>query len=172
MAEFGRAARAVRLRPYNPMWVLAFWFEKTRLRLILPRHVLGIAHVGSTSIPGMPSRPVIDISIAISDYDQAWEFVEVLKANGFHFLGENEARREVAFEKSHPYACNLFICEPGAEKWRLRLRFRDHLRADPRIRQAYAQLKRRLAREHANDLLAYQRGKLLFVSAVLSEIEP
>lgn len=172
MAEFGSAARTVRLHPYNPMWVLAFWIEKTRLRLILPRRVLGIAHVGSTSIPGMPSRSVIDISVAVPDHNQAWEFVEMLKANGYHYLGENEARREYSFERIHPFACNLFMCEPGAEKWQLRLRFRDRLRADPQVRMAYAQLKRRLALEHANDLLAYQRGKLSFVSAVLSEIEP
>ena len=78
----------VHLRSYNPLWRVQFWIEKARLRWILPGRVLGIAHVGSTSIPGMPAKPVIDISVAIEDYESAWELVEALKAHGYRYLGE------------------------------------------------------------------------------------
>ena len=157
----------VLLHPYNPLWRLLFWVEKARLWLSLRGRVLGIEHVGSTAIPGMPAKPEIDISVAVPDYEQAWELVNVLKGISYRYLGENPDLREYSFEKCRPYACTLFMCEPGGEKWQARLRFREALRADPTARRAYANLKRRLAQEHANDLLSYQRAKLPFVQEIL-----
>lgn len=159
----------VRLCPYNPLWRLQYWLEAACLRLNLNCRILGIAHVGSTAIPGMPAKPIIDISLAVADYELAWELVTVLKGLGYHYLGEYSAWREYSFEKRRPFACALFITEPNGEKWQARLRFRDHLRTHPEARRAYADLKLRLAQQYIGDLLAYQRAKLPFIEQILTE---
>ena len=163
MSYMKPVATQVHLHRYTPLWAILFWLEKVRLRLILPGRVLGIAHVGSTAIRGTPAKPVIDISVAVPDYAGAWEQVRALQAGGYLYRGENSNLREYSFEKYTPYACALFLCEPGGEKWRERLRFRDYLRSNPPARRAYAVLKRRLAEECDGDLMAYQRRKLPFV---------
>ncbi len=156
----------VNLHPYNPFWRVFFLIEHFRLQCILHGQVLGIAHVGSTSIPHMPAKPVIDISIAIPTYEHAWTLIETLKATGYSYLGENAALRQYSFEKRHPYACALYLCEPGGEKWEKRLCFRNALRTHPGYARAYAGLKQRLARQYAYDLPAYQRAKLAFVQEI------
>lgn len=159
----------VRLRLYNPLWRLQYWLEAAWLRLNLNGRILGIVHVGSTAIPGMPAKPIMDISLAVADYEQAWELVGILKEMGYHYLSENSAQREYSFEKRHPFACSVFITEPGGEKWQAGLRFRDYLRTHPEARRAYAALKHHLARQYTGDLLAYQCAKLPFVEKILAE---
>ena len=153
------------------LWKLQFWLEKTWLRLGLGNRVLGIEHVGSTSIPGLPAKPIMDISIAVEDYEQAWWIVSVMKCLGYNYLGENPDLREYAFERKGLFASAVFVCEPNGEKWQARLLFRDYLRSHPEAKQAYATLKRNLAQQYVNDLSAYQRAKLPFVKEMLAKGE-
>lgn len=95
----------VRLRPYNPLWRLEYWLEAAWLRLNLNGRILGIAHVGSTAITGMPAKLIIDISLAVADYEQAWELLGILKEIGYHYLGENSAQREYSFGKDANWCC-------------------------------------------------------------------
>lgn len=149
-------------------WKLQFWVEKFWLDLGLGKHVLGIEHVGSTSIRGLPAKPIVDISIAVDDYERAWWIVPVMKSLGYDYLGENTELREYAFERKGLFASAVFVCEPEGEKWQARLRFRDYLRNHPEARKAYATLKRNLAKQYVDDLSAYQRAKLPFVQEILA----
>ncbi len=150
------------------LWKLQFWLEKTWLRLGLGHRVLGIEHVGSTSIRELPAKPIVDISIAVENYEQAWRIVPVMKSLGYIYLGENTELREYAFERPGLYSSSVFVCEPGGDKWQARLRFRDYLRNHPDAKRAYAALKRDLAKQYADDLLTYQRAKLPFVQDILT----
>jgi GrpB-like predicted nucleotidyltransferase (UPF0157 family) len=151
-------------------WKLQFWVEKSLLMLNLGKSVLGIEHVGSTSIRGMPAKPIVDISIAIEDYERVFWMVQVLERFGYTYLGENSDLREYAFERTGVFASKLFICEPDGEKWQTRIRFRDYVRRHPKEMQAYAALKEKLAQQYKDDLLAYQRAKLPFVQEILTRI--
>ena len=131
--------------------------------------MLGIEHVGSTSIRGMPAKPIVDISIAVEDYEDAFWMVQVLERLDYTYLGENSDLREFAFERVGILASKLFICELTGEKWQDRIRFRDYLKIHSKERQAYAILKEKLARQYANDLLFYQRAKLPFVQERLQQ---
>ena len=161
---------SVSLHRFFWLWKLQFRAEKTWLRLGLGKRVLGIEHVGSTSIRGLPAKPIVDISIAVEDYEQAYWIVPFLKSLGYSYLGENPELREYAFERPGLFASAVFVCEPGGEKWQARLCFRNVLRNHPQSRRAYADLKHRLARQYAGDLLAYQRAKLPFVQDMLKKI--
>ena len=149
-------------------WKLQFWIEKVLLSLSLGDAVLGIEHVGSTSIWGIPAKPIVDISIAVEDYEQIFWMVPVLESLGYSYLGENNDLREYALERTGILASKLFICEPDGEKWQARIRFRDYLKVHSKERQAYANLKEKLARQYAKDLLSYQRSKLPFIQEILS----
>jgi GrpB-like predicted nucleotidyltransferase (UPF0157 family) len=151
------------------LWKLQFWLEKAWLHLGLGNRVLGIEHVGSTSIRGLPAKPIVDISIAVENYERAWWIVPVMKSLGYDYLGENTELREYAFERPSPFASAVFVCEPEAEIWQMRLRFRDYLRNHPEARKAYENLKRYLAQQYADDLSAYQRAKLPFVQEILGK---
>ena len=163
--------QTVSLHRFFWFWKLQFWVERIWLRLWLGKRVLGIEHVGSTSIPGMPAKSIVDISIAVEDYEQAYWIVAFLESLGYSYLGENPELREYAFERRGLFASAVFVCEPGGEKWRARLRFRNYLSAHPQSRRAYAALKRCLARQYAGDLLNYQRAKLPFVQDILAHSE-
>lgn len=149
-------------------WKFQFWVEKFWLHLGLGNRVLGIEHVGSTSIHGLPAKPIVDISIAVDDYERAWWIVSVMKSLGYDYLGENTELREYAFERNGLFPSAVFVCEPNGEKWQARLRFRDYLRSHPEAREAYATLKRNLAKQFVDDLSAYQRAKLPFVQKILT----
>ena len=92
------------------LWKLQFWLEKTWLRLGLGHRVLGIEHVGSTSIRELPAKPIVDISIAVENYERAWWIVPDMKSLGYDYLGENTELREYAFERPSPFASAVFVC--------------------------------------------------------------
>jgi GrpB-like predicted nucleotidyltransferase (UPF0157 family) len=163
--------RSVSLHRFFWLWKLQFRLERIWLSQGLGRRVLGIEHVGSTSIPGLPAKSIVDISIAVEDYTQAYWIVAVLKSFGYRYLGENAERREYAFRRSRMFASAVFVCEPDGDKWQARLRFRDYLRVHPQARWAYAALKQQLSKRYADDLLAYQRAKLPFVWDILARVE-
>jgi GrpB-like predicted nucleotidyltransferase (UPF0157 family) len=164
-------SRSVSLHRFFWFWRLQFWVEKVWLSLGLGKRVLGIEHVGSTSLPGVPAKPVVDISIAVDDYEQAYWIVAALKSLGYSYLGENSEQREYAFQRPGLFASAVFVCEPDGDKWQARLRFRNYLRTHPQVRRTYAALKHDLAWRHAGDLLAYQRAKLPFVQEILARSE-
>jgi len=159
--------KSISLYRFFWFWKLQFFVEKTLLSLNLGTSVLGIEHVGSTSICGMPAKPIVDISIAVDDYEQVFWMVQVLERLGYSYLGENGDLREYAFERTGLLASKLFICEPDGEKWQARIHFRDYLKNHPKERQVYAALKKDLAQQHKDDLLSYQRAKLPFVQEIL-----
>ena len=93
------------------IWKLQFLVEKFLLRLAFGRSVMGIEHVGSTSIRGMPAKPIVDISIAVQDYERSFWIASLLKSFGYTYLGENSNLREYAFERTGIFASNVFVCE-------------------------------------------------------------
>jgi len=157
------------LAPYRAGWRWLFALEKARLWLVLQQQILDIQHVGSTAIPGMVARPIIDISLAVRDYEQAWELVDRLKALGYEYEGENPDLREYSFARRGYITYRLFVVEPANEKFKDRILFRDFLRSHPQTARSYAELKIRLARQHHSDLQAYQWAKLAFVRQVLAQ---
>ena len=157
-----------RLAPYNPDWAVAFAEEATRLQAALGPSVVAIEHYGSTSVPGLAAKPILDLLVGVADLAQVPALSETLVALGYedrgreivpghHIFGRGEARTHLAHFVRH-----------GGEHWLATLTFRDRLRADPDLRDAYQALKTRLAAEHPTDRRAYTFGKSEFVAAVLA----
>lgn len=134
-----------------------------------PWRIGSVEHIGSTSVPGLAAKPVIDLMVPVHDLAAAIGqdgFVVALGAAGWaHVPPELDGRPAERFfvlpEGARRFA-HLHLMDP-ASKWRDRLAFRDALRADPGRRDSYARLKRELARTHAADREAYTRAKSDFV---------
>lgn len=165
----------VRLVPHSPEWARLFAAEKQRLLVALAPFlrtiVLDIQHVGSTSIPGIPAKPIIDIGIAVTDHDTARVTIEPLEELGYVYLGEHEVPGRHFFYLGDASTTgrthHLHMLEQTNPQWRQQIGFRDYLTAHPATAAAYGELKTELAAQYAEDRPAYLEGKADFITQVL-----
>jgi GrpB-like predicted nucleotidyltransferase (UPF0157 family) len=164
----------VELVSHDPTWPARYEAEAERLLAALPDSlVLQMEHFGSTAVPGLLAKPVIDILVAVSSVEEARETaVGPLEALGYAFWYENPKRHRLFFVKGLPPRAirrthHVHMIEPSAEMWNMLL-FRDILRADPEEAARYADLKRELAVRHREDREAYTEAKAAYVAAVLA----
>jgi GrpB-like predicted nucleotidyltransferase (UPF0157 family) len=169
-AFLGLRPRQVRLVPYDPAWPAAYEREAARLCQGLGDRAQAIAHIGSTAVPGMPAKPLLDVMVAISSLGAIAELEPLLAALGYmfhprdtipdrHFFiaGDGDLRR-----------VNLSLVELDSAYWRNHLAFRDALRTQPETAANYARLKAELAALFPDDRLAYTDAKGAFVARVLA----
>ncbi|MBA3364300.1 MAG: GrpB family protein [Actinobacteria bacterium] len=162
----------VTLVPYDPAWPRLFEAERAHLELILDPWLGGGAHhVGSTAIPGMSAKPVIDMIAGVHDLEESRAAFEPLAQLGYEFTPHRPRTHHFSKPRGAPWSAvthNLHLTEVGTDLWRERLAFRDALRADPMLAAEYDALKRRIAAEYGSDPGAYTVNKRPFVARVLA----
>lgn len=164
----------VEIVPYDDRWPgRAQELISDLTELLAPRLTGGIHHVGSTAVPGLPAKPIIDLLAGVDGLDLAEDIYETLKADGWHYvppdLDDRAWRRLFVKVKAEKRSAHLHLIQPSNERWAKELEFRDRLRADPGVAMAYAQLKRKLAAEHHDDREAYTLGKTDFIRSALAK---
>ena len=134
------------LAEYDPAWVGRFEVEAALIAGALGEVARQIEHVGSTSVPGLAGKPTIDIAVGVDRLDVVPRDVEPMAAAGFVLQSDEDRPWERRFVKGDefPRAVIVHVVEWHGPKWREFIRFRDALRADPRLAAEYAELKRRL----------------------------
>lgn len=163
-------AEPVRVVPYDPSWPALFEREREAIEPVLGGAVTGgIHHVGSTSVPGLDAKPVIDILVGVEDLDAGLACVEALKALDYVY-SRYRGDEMVWLCKPSPVrrTHHLHLVPTGSWRFRAELALRDHLRAHPETAEEYARLKHRLAREFERDRERYTEAKSGFVQGVLS----
>lgn len=165
----------VRIADYDPRWPAMYEAEAVRLQAALPAGlVLAMEHFGSTAIPGMAAKPVIDILVAVPRIEEARAVAAgPMRTLGYAFWADNPRHDRLFFVKGLPPAAphrthHVHMAEPGSDMW-LRLPFRDYLRAHREEASRYAALKRELAARHGADREAYTAAKTAFVDAVMEK---
>lgn len=165
----------IHLADYDPRWPAMYAAEAARVRAVLPAGlVLAVEHFGSTAIPGMDAKPVIDILVAVRSVQEAREHaVAPMEALGYAFWADNPKRDRLFFVKGLPPAAprrthHVHMTELGGEMWR-RLLFRDYLRAHLEEAGRYAILKRDLAARYSTDREAYTAAKSAYVDEVMAK---
>jgi GrpB-like predicted nucleotidyltransferase (UPF0157 family) len=163
----------VEIVDYDKRWPSSFNEEAKRLRSVLdPSLIVGLEHFGSTAIPGLSAKPIIDILIAVRSLtDAKATLVAALRTLDYVYWADNPKKDRMFFVKGMPpfgskRSHHVHVTEPDGEMWQ-RLAFRDYLRVHPEEIAAYAQLKRRLAAEHRTDREAYTDAKSAYVETVL-----
>ena len=158
----------VRLVPYSAGWGRLFEEEKTRLQAALGHQVLDIQHVGSTSIPGLVAKPIIDIVAAVESFEAAFVCVGPMEKLGYEYAGENGIPRRHLFVKRDPRTTHhVHMLELDGLDWENHILFRDYLLAHPKAVEEYAALKLSLAQHFPCDRAAYTDGKEPFIRAIL-----
>ena len=155
---------------YDPAWPARFAAARDAVARALGDLVVAIEHIGSTSVPGLAAKPIIDLMVGLRDLaDARTRAVAPMQALGYLYLPEYESwlTDELFFRKGPPgpWTHHAHLMEPANPRWTKHLVFRDHLRAHPAEAAAYAAEKRRLAAQHGDDIAAYRVGKSAFVAA-------
>jgi len=163
----GLQSGVVEIVPYQTDWPRLYEQEKQRIIAAIGAHVLLVQHVGSTAIPGMPSKPIIDIGIAVHKFEEAQVCISPMQALGYEYKGEFGIPRRHYFIKGEPRTHHVHMVEKDSDDWQNMILFRDHLRAHPDAARDYADLKRRLASEYCTDRGRYTNEKSPFIQKVL-----
>ena len=163
-------ARTLRLVQYDDTWPTRFESEAARLRAALSATTSPIEHVGSTAVPGLGGKPVIDVAIAVSSEAAADACIAPLTELGYEYRGQHgddPRRRYYVRNAEGARAVQIHLYILPAVGWDEQLAFRDALRADPALAAAYEAEKHRVADEVAWDKAAYSLAKGAFVERVL-----
>jgi len=168
----------VEVVPYDPNWSRMFEEEKQHLLNYLPRKLLGrIEHFGSTSIPGLSAKPIVDVLVEVTSLEEAKRTaVPILEAQGYDYFwrsveGDEEPPFYAWFHKRDEYdkrTHHIHMVEDHFEHWD-RLYFRNYLTEFPEIAQQYEDLKTKLAQDHEKERLKYAKGKKPFIFRVTKE---
>jgi GrpB-like predicted nucleotidyltransferase (UPF0157 family) len=165
----------IQLAPPNPGWPARFEQERVALEKAIGEWTRGgIHHVGSTAVPGLEAKPIIDILAGIPDLETARACFGPLADLGYLYAPYLPEEMHW-FCKPHPArrTHHLHLVPSGSQRYHDELAFRDRLRSDPQVAGRYASLKRELAERHRDDREGYTEAKSAFVQATLgSEARP
>lgn len=163
----------VGLVEYDPAWPARFDAERGRLWERFPVELIDVQHIGSTAIPGMPAKPIIDVMAGVASMAVADALFEPILDHGYVTSVEFNAgltdRRWFMRHANGRRTHHLHVVVHDGDLWRQRLAFRDALRADPIQATRYAALKRELASRHLKDREAYTQAKGEFVRSVIAQ---
>ena len=159
------------LSPYREEWETLFDSEKKILLSAIGNHIIDIQHVGSTSIPGIPAKPILDLGIAVDEFENARTCIEPLTDIGYSFRGEHGILQRHYFTRGDPTTHHIHMVEESSDEWTKLIRFRDLLRADPKMAEDYSNLKRDLWERLPGDRKAYQAAKAAFICDVLKRAD-
>jgi GrpB-like predicted nucleotidyltransferase (UPF0157 family) len=163
------------LAEYDPRWPTLFEAEQQRILDAIGPRVLAIEHVGSTAVPGMPAKPVIDVLAGTRNVAATADACTApLQKIGYEYiprpaLSDRRFFRRGAWLLGCMY--HLHMVEMGGATWHRYTAFRDALRADPEVARGYNELKQRLASEYRYDRGTYTAEKNLFIEGVIARVE-
>jgi GrpB-like predicted nucleotidyltransferase (UPF0157 family) len=166
----GLARDSVDIVDYDARWPALFIEERDRLLTALAPAVTRIEHIGSTAVPGLPAKPILDMMAAVPALPAPPAICRALRGLGYEDRGEAGVPGRIVFVLG-PYVCRthyLHVCVGDGTHWREKLAFRDHMRAHREDAARYAALKRRLASGHPTDRDRYTDAKSAFVADILA----
>lgn len=152
----------------DPAWPARYQDEAGRIRAALGDRVVRLEHVGSTSVPGLAAKPIVDIQLSLASLEPRQAYVAALAGLGYRHVADG-------IEPDHEYfsreddgrrAFQIHACRAGSDWERRHLAFRDWLRVHPDDARAYEDLKRHLASAHPRDLMTYVDGKTPFIREI------
>lgn len=158
----------IHLCTYQPHWPLLFHYLRARLWPAVAPHALTIEHVGSTAVPGLTAKPIIDIDIVVATPADAQVMRHTLTRIGYHWRGEQGiAGRDAYAQPGGWFHHHLYVCGADAVALRNHLCLRDALRSDQHLRQHYADLKVALSQIPGITMADYVAGKSDFIAGIL-----
>jgi len=160
----GRERREIVIVDHDPAWAARYEVERERITDALGDRALRIDHIGSTSVPGLAAKPIIDIDLSVADPDDEAAYVPDLEAAGYVLRVREPGHRML---RTPALDVHLHVCALGTEWERVHRLFRDWLRNHPDDRQRYEDLKRSLAGREWADMNEYADAKTGVITDIL-----
>ncbi|MBA4124973.1 MAG: GrpB family protein [Acidobacteria bacterium] len=159
--------RTVKLEPHSEQWLQLFTDEAARIRETIGEVSASIEHIGSTSIRGIAAKPIVDIAVGVEKLEDGERCLRPLENIGYEYRGEHGIAGRFYFVKGEPRTHHLHLVEIDSDFWRSHLLFRDYLSENQAVAEEYENLKKELAKRHAENREAYTNGKAAFIENVL-----
>lgn len=162
----------IEIVPYDPVWPERYEAAAARVADALGDRLERTEHIGSTSVPELAAKPVVDLRVMVApdaDLDDCVDAVEA--ATRFEYVDDMRHWKLLrrCGDDEHVRAYNLHLTHVDGEAWRKNVLFRDYLREHPEAREEYAEVKRQAAEAHPDDIKAYTEAKSEFVQRCLAE---
>lgn len=159
----GPEAVTVGIRDYDPSWPLAFAEHRDRIRLALADQHVEITHIGSTSVPGLAAKPIIDVLVTVEDITAEEDYLDALLAAGYELRVREPGHRLV---RTPERDVHVHVYEQHARAVDEYLLLRDRLRTDAADRALYERIKRELMQRTWDDMNAYADAKTAVIEAI------
>ena len=170
-----KASDIIKLSDYNYAWPQLAAAEELKLRHALRSLTTTIEHIGSTSIPGIRAKPVIDLMIGVNSLEAAHATIAPLSNHSYGYWEENPFKEHFFFVKRLPAddgggrSHHVHVVEKSSDFWSSQILFRDYLRQHPTACAFYERIKCELAEKFRNDHDGYTNGKTEFVQEILKK---
>ena len=167
------ATRNIVVEPYNEAWKSDFEAIEKELAAALGDLALSIEHVGSTSVPGLSAKAIIDIDVVIEDRSKIPAVVEALATIGYIHDGDKGIPGREAFDyegKEHLRNHHLYVCAQDADELKRHLSFRDYLSSHPEAVAEYSRIKLEGAKLYPHDIDSYIEHKAPFIQGIYKEL--
>lgn len=159
----GPSGHPVEVVPYDETWPARFSTWRVRISDVLGPVARRMEHIGSTAVPGLAAKPVVDILVGVSDHEDEESYVAGIESLGVMLRARESHRRYFRPPPDRLRLVQIHVCDAGGEWEREHLLFRDYLRADADARDAYAALKLKLAETYRDDRVGYTEAKAGFI---------
>jgi GrpB-like predicted nucleotidyltransferase (UPF0157 family) len=169
-STLGLSRGKVSLVSHDARWRELYKCEESDLRRRLGAWIVAVEHIGSTAVPGLDAKPILDLMIAVTSLQLPGAFFSELYDVGYEHRQLDTVPGRLFFAKGSEIARthNLSVCETESPFWTSHIAFRDRLRSDERLARQYAFLKHQLAAQFPDDRCAYTRGKESFIRSVIA----
>jgi GrpB-like predicted nucleotidyltransferase (UPF0157 family) len=168
MSRLGLERDEVKLQEYDSSWQKEFMGEEQKIKSLNARGLITVEHVGSTAVPGMLAKPIIDILIGIDKYKDFKKLIKPLETIGYVFYREPRRYQALFLKKSKKGLAthHLKVVKYKGKSWSEYIRFRDTLRTNKKLLNKYRQLKQSLVKNNL-DRKAYTQGKIKLIQEIL-----
>lgn len=167
----GLKSGTVKLSHHSRAWRQRYRREASRLHKLLGTSRYTLEHIGSTAVPGLDAKPIIDMAMKIPSLKQLTLWIRRFNHAGYTYKGEYGLPGRHFFVMGNPVTLHLHLVASGCSHWERWLLFRDYLRAHPAEARRYNSLKKALARKYAANRDAYTRSKTPLVNRMLKRAE-
>ncbi len=164
----GIEKREIRIEDHDPLWAAKFEEQARLIRSTLKDRLLQIEHVGSTSVPGLAAKPIIDIDVIVEDSGNEAMYLPALEEAGYVLRVREPDWHEHRMMRTSGLDVHVHIFSPGSPEVKRHLVFRDRLRRNREDRQLYETTKRQLAARQWEDMNAYARAKSEVVERIIT----
>ena len=155
--------------PHDPRWQEEFETIRREIQEILGELVMEVHHVGSTAVPGLSAKPIIDLDVELRNRSDFPAVRELLAVAGYRHEGDLGIRDREAFcykGKDHLQKHHLYVCPPDSRELRRHLTFRNYLRTHPEAAREYSRVKEAAARQHPDSIEGYMAYKSDCIAAL------